>query len=108
MLFFGCQKSNEDFLYREEFEGALAADPPHLAELVTAFSREQAEKVYVQHRLKEQAEKVKEFVKDGGHIYVCGAVAMGRSVKEELVGILGSDDYVQRLQTEGLYVEELW
>ncbi|CAJ1335711.1 unnamed protein product, partial [Effrenium voratum] len=57
VLFFGCTKRDEDFIYREELEGAASADPPALKELITAFSREQKEKIYVQHRLKERGEE---------------------------------------------------
>eukprot|EP00931_Biecheleriopsis_adriatica_P091682 TRINITY_DN65568_c0_g1_i1.p1 TRINITY_DN65568_c0_g1~~TRINITY_DN65568_c0_g1_i1.p1 ORF type:complete len:683 (+),score=176.56 TRINITY_DN65568_c0_g1_i1:89-2137(+) len=108
LLFFGCTKQNEDFIYREELEEAVKMEPPALKELVTAFSREQAHKVYVQHRLKERAAEVKQLIGDGAYIYVCGAVNMGKAVRDELVTALGSADYVDRLQTEGRYVEELW
>jgi len=108
LLFFGCQKSDQDFIYKEELEDALKSEPPALKELVTAFSREQEEKVYVQHRLKERAAEIKQLVADGAYIFVCGAVGMGKEVRQELVAALGSTDYVDRLQTEQRYVEELW
>jgi sulfite reductase alpha subunit-like flavoprotein len=50
VLFFGCRKSTEDFLYKDELEAYLADGT--LDALYTAFSREQVEKVYVQHRIK--------------------------------------------------------
>jgi sulfite reductase alpha subunit-like flavoprotein len=53
-MFFGCRKPEEDYLYRADLEG-FAADGT-LSELNTAFSREGAEKVYVQHKLASRAE----------------------------------------------------
>lgn len=109
VLFFGCQKSTEDFLYADEFSEAMKMSPkPALKELVTAFSREQTHKVYVQHRIKERKEQLEQYLKDGAYVFVCGAVGMGKSVKEEVAAILGSEAQVDRLQKEGRYVEELW
>jgi len=108
MLFFGCQKSDVDFLYKDEFQEALDAEPKVLGELVNAFSREQDKKVYVQHRLRERAQDVAAMVQDGGYIYVCGATSMGAAIRDELSIALGSPDYVTRLLTEGRYIEELW
>ncbi|CAE7441826.1 CPR [Symbiodinium sp. CCMP2592] len=82
--------------------------PPALKELITAFSREQKEKVYVQHKLKEKSAEVKQMIADGGYIYVCGATSMGKQVRDELELALGSADYLERLKTEQRYVEELW
>jgi len=107
-LIFGCTKQNEDFLYREELQEALDSDPAALKELVTAFSREQAEKVYVQHRLRERSKEIAELVAEGAYVYVCGSTAMGRALREAMVAALGDSDYVSRLQTEGRYIEELW
>merc|ERR1712039_94388 len=84
MLFFGCQNSKEDYLYRDEFEEALKMDPPALGKLITAFSREQAHKVYVQHRVRENAKELAAWVNEGGYIYVCGGQSMGRSIREEV------------------------
>jgi len=108
MLIFGCTKQNEDFLYREELQEALDSEPPALKELVTAFSREQADKVYVQHCLRERSKEIAELVGKGAYIYVCGGTAMGHALREEMVAALGDSDYVSRLQTEGRYIEELW
>lgn len=108
VLFFGCTKSDEDFIYKKELEDAAQKDPPALTELITAFSREQKEKIYVQHRLREKSAEVKQMMQDGGYIFVCGATSMGKQVRDELVTILGSADYFDRLKTEQRYVEELW
>ena len=77
-LFFGCTKSQEDFIYKEELEEAV--EQQNLKQLITAFSREQKEKIYVQHRLRERQEEVKQMIADGGYIFVCGATSMGKQV----------------------------
>jgi len=63
-LFFGDQHREFDFLYEDEFKRYL--DDGLLANLDLAFSRDQAEKVYVQHRLKERAKDVNELLKNKG------------------------------------------
>jgi len=108
VLFFGCQKQDEDYIYKDELTEAIAMNPPPLKELVTAFSREQAHKVYVQHRLKDRANDIAAMMKDGAYIYVCGAVSMGKSIRDELVTILGNSEQLDRLQRDGRFVEELW
>lgn len=70
-LFFGCRNSTHDYLYREKLEDFERKQILH--KLVTAFSRETANVVYVQHRLEENAEKVSELIfEHEGYIYICG------------------------------------
>jgi sulfite reductase (NADPH) flavoprotein alpha-component len=69
-LFFGDQKSDVDFLYREELEGYLKEGT--LTRLTTAFSRDQDRKVYVQHRMAEAGAEIWQWLKEGAHFYVCG------------------------------------
>eukprot|EP00443_Scrippsiella_acuminata_P069592 CAMPEP_0115434242 /NCGR_PEP_ID=MMETSP0271-20121206/33041_1 /TAXON_ID=71861 /ORGANISM="Scrippsiella trochoidea, Strain CCMP3099" /LENGTH=698 /DNA_ID=CAMNT_0002859659 /DNA_START=68 /DNA_END=2164 /DNA_ORIENTATION=+ len=108
ILFFGCTKQSVDFLYKDELQEAVDAQPKILGEIVTAFSREQQEKVYVQHRLRERGQEIAGLINGGAYVYVCGATAMGAAIREELTSALGSADYVNRLLTEGRFVEELW
>jgi sulfite reductase alpha subunit-like flavoprotein len=65
----------------QELEDAAQKDPPALTELITAFSREQKEKIYVQHRLREKSAEVKQMMQDGGYIFVCGATSMGKQAE---------------------------
>ncbi len=82
-LLFGDQKAATDFLYREELEEFLANG--HLTRLDTAFSRDQAEKIYVQHRMIEQAAELWAWLEDGAHFYVCGdASRMAKDVDAAL------------------------
>lgn len=87
-LFFGCRKREEDFLYRSELEGFAAAG--HLTHLVTAFSREGAEKVYVQHRMREAGAQLSALIlEQGAYVMVCGDGAhMAKDVNQCLVDIL--------------------
>ncbi len=69
-LFFGDQQAATDFLYREELHGLQQAGV--LTRLDVAFSRDQAEKIYVQTRMLEQGEAFWQWLDEGGHVYVCG------------------------------------
>ncbi|MEC5318815.1 sulfite reductase subunit alpha [Brenneria populi subsp. brevivirga] len=77
-LVFGEQRAATDFYYREELE-AMRRDGC-LHRLDTAFSRDRAEKVYVQHRLLEQGAELWRWLQEGAHFYVCGDA--GRMAKD--------------------------
>lgn len=73
VLYFGCRRRDEDFIYEEELT-AWQKDGT-ISELHLAFSREQASgaKEYVQHLLRKNAEAAWKLVQQqGAHIYVCG------------------------------------
>lgn len=87
LLFFGCRHSQHDFLYAGEWPDLFdtLGDDAHL---ITAFSRETPEKVYVQHRLGELGEKIWNYLQMGGFVYVCGdAKHMAREVQQAFVSI---------------------
>jgi sulfite reductase (NADPH) flavoprotein alpha-component len=69
-LFFGDQHQETDFLYEDEWRGMQAAG--QLARLDTAFSRDQAKKIYVQDRMREAAADLWAWIRDGAYFYVCG------------------------------------
>ncbi len=82
-LFFGEQRSSTDFLYREEFEGYVADGTLH--QFDTAFSRDQDYKIYVQHRILEQAKQMYEWLENGAYFYICGdASRMAKDVDTAL------------------------
>lgn len=82
-LFFGDQKAETDFLYREELEAFQAEGV--LNELSLAFSRDQAEKIYVQHRMLEQADQLYAWLEEGAYFYICGdAKRMAKDVDAAL------------------------
>lgn len=70
MLYFGCRKRSEDFLYEDELKEYEKNGT--ITKLHLAFSRDQSEKVYVQHLLKKNAEETWKLLEAGGHLYVCG------------------------------------
>jgi sulfite reductase (NADPH) flavoprotein alpha-component len=69
-LVFGERNFHSDFLYQTEWQGWLKDGL--LSRMLVAFSRDQAAKVYVQHRLREHAREVYAWLEEGAHIYVCG------------------------------------
>ena len=82
-LFFGDQKASADFLYREELSGLQEAGV--LTRLDLAFSRDQADKIYVQHRMLEAAAELYAWLEQGAHFYVCGdASRMAKDVDAAL------------------------
>jgi sulfite reductase (NADPH) flavoprotein alpha-component len=86
-LFFGDQRRELDFLYEQELE-AFRADGL-LTRLDLAFSRDQAEKIYVQHRMRERAAELYAWIREGAHLYVCGdATRMARDVDAALAHII--------------------
>ena len=109
-LFFGCRRASEDYLYREDFEGFRRDGT--LTELVTAFSREQARKVYVQHRMREHGARLRELIfEQDAYVFVCGDGAhMAKAVHEALVEI-GGPGAAERLKEAtkgGRYVRDVW
>ena len=70
ILYFGCRYQKEDFIYEEELKEFLKDGS--LTTIYTAFSRDQKEKVYVQHLLANHKEEVWKVLDAGGHLYVCG------------------------------------
>lgn len=86
-LFFGEQHRETDFYYQEEIERWQTSGL--LTRLDTAFSRDQAEKVYVQHRMMAQGAELWSWLQEGAHIYVCGdASRMAKDVNDALLSII--------------------
>lgn len=86
-LFFGDQHIETDFLYREELEEMHKKGTLH--RLHTAFSRDQKEKIYVQHRMLEQAKELYCWLEEGAYFYVCGdASRMAKDVDHALLKII--------------------
>ncbi|KQQ80113.1 NADP oxidoreductase [Xanthomonas sp. Leaf131] len=114
-LFFGAQHFNTDFLYQAEWQQALQRGELHALDL--AFSRDQAEKVYVQHRLRARGAEVYAWLQGGAHLYVCGAIGMGKDVHAALLDIVATHGaldaeaaaaYLTQLQVEGRYARDVY
>ena len=86
-LFFGDQHAKSDFLYGDEFSAAQKAG--HLHKLSTAFSRDQSEKIYVQHRMEQEGAELWKWLESGAYFYVCGdAKRMAKDVHAALLQIV--------------------
>jgi sulfite reductase (NADPH) flavoprotein alpha-component len=85
-LFFGDQKRACDFLYEKQFAELQAKGI--LTKFDTAFSRDQAEKIYVQNRMHENAAELWKWLQEGAYFYVCGdAKRMAKDVHQMLIAI---------------------
>ena len=88
-LFFGNPNRATDFLYRDELEAWLRDGT--LTRLTTAFSRDQADKMYVQHRIAEHGAELFRWLEAGAHLYVCGdAERMAPDVDEALRQVIAT------------------
>ena len=115
-LFFGNQHFTSQFLYQTEWQAALKSGA--LSKLSLAFSRDQAERIYVQHRLREQAKAVYDWLERGAAIYLCGdAKQMAPDVHAALREIIAeqsgkdaayADEYLDRLREEGRYRRDVY
>lgn len=115
-LFFGERSAKTDYLYREELE-AMRADG-HLTRLDTAFSRDQADKVYVQDKMIEQGAMFWTWLQDGASVYVCGnASRMAKDVHTALHSIVAqqgamssdaAEEYVQTMKDEHRYHRDVY
>jgi sulfite reductase (NADPH) flavoprotein alpha-component len=114
-LFFGEQHRASEFYYQDQFE-AYVRDG--LLRFDTAFSRDQEQKIYVQHRMREHARDLWAWLEDGAEVFVCGDKArMASDVDEELHRIIetaggkSADDaktYVQTLKTQKRYKRDVY
>jgi sulfite reductase (NADPH) flavoprotein alpha-component len=110
-LFFGERNFHTDFLYQTEWQSWLGDGV--LRRLNVAFSRDQAGKVYVQHRLREHGRDVYAWLEEGGHVYVCGdATNLAPDVHAALSDVVqqergcsraAAQDYLSLLQRDHRY-----
>jgi sulfite reductase (NADPH) flavoprotein alpha-component len=115
-LFFGERNFRSDFLYQVEMQEWHANGL--LTELDVAFSRDGADKVYVQHRMATRGRELYSWLEDGAHLYVCGdATAMDDDVRAALVALVAregdrsaeaAEDYVRRLTAEHRYHRDVY
>ena len=115
-LFFGEQHQASDFYYRDEIE--TWRNEGHLDRLSLAFSRDQGNKIYVQHRMIEQGAELWRWLAEGALFYVCGdAHHMGRDVDKALREIVArhggmkqddANDYVAQMAQEKRYLRDVY
>lgn len=118
ILFYGCRHPAQDYLYADEWPGLFETLGGE-SRIITAFSRETDQKVYVQHRLREQGEDIWRLIdKEGAYIYICGdAKNMARDVQHAFVEFAmryggkseeAAHDVIKKLRNTGRYQEDVW
>ena len=115
-LFFGEQRCKCDFFYQDQLEEMKKLGV--LTRFDTAFSRDQAHKVYVQHRMLDNSKDIFEWVEAGAHFYVCGDEArMAKDVDSALHQIVEKEGgktpeqaaaYVEALRKEKRYKRDVY
>ncbi len=115
-LFFGDQHTAQNFYYRTELEDMFRSG--HLSRLDLAFSRDQRERIYVQHRMIEHGAELWSWLREGAHFYVCGdAARMAKDVDDALLriarvhGTLDEDGalaFKKQLVAEKRYVRDVY
>lgn len=122
LLFFGCRKPEEDFIYKNELlqtQKGLDNGKENLFKIMTAFSREQnGQKTYVQQRVKEYgAEIVRLMEEEGANLYICGRATMAREVSSTMGDFLiqtrgwndgQAQNWTQDFRKRGKWREDVW
>jgi sulfite reductase (NADPH) flavoprotein alpha-component len=114
-LLFGNPHFRSDFLYQTEWQAALKHGTLHRMDV--AFSRDLAEKIYVQDRLREHGRDVFDWLENGAHLYVCGATSMARDVEHALRDVIidhgardgeAADAYIAKLRDAHRYARDVY
>lgn len=115
-LFFGDRNAATDFIYRDEIEAMKTSGL--LTKLDLAFSRDQAEKIYVQDRMKQHGAELFTWLEQGGYFFVCGdAYRMAKDVDQALhdvirehgkMSLVQAVEYVNSLKKDKRYVRDVY
>jgi sulfite reductase alpha subunit-like flavoprotein len=115
-LFFGERNFQSDFLYQVELQEYLALGV--LSKIDVAFSRDQKNKIYVQDRIKENADEVYQWLENGAYFYVCGDKKnMAKDVENCLLEVIANkgnktllqaQEYLARLSLDGRYLRDVY
>lgn len=115
-LFFGDQHFVTDFLYQTEIQNWLQTGS--LSKVSLAFSRDKTYKVYVQHRMLEQAAELWRWLNNGAHVYICGAKSpMAVDVEYALLQVIEryggktaeqAMQYLDELKESGRYLKDVY
>ncbi|ODS10108.1 assimilatory sulfite reductase (NADPH) flavoprotein subunit [Vibrio scophthalmi] len=115
-LFFGDRTFTQDFLYQVEWQKYLKSGV--LSQLDVAFSRDQQDKVYVQHRLLENGQQLWQWIEEGAYLYVCGdATRMAKDVHEALIEVVQehgklskekAEEFITTLRKEKRYQRDVY
>ncbi|QCK87402.1 sulfite reductase subunit alpha [Phreatobacter aquaticus] len=115
-LFYGHQRQATDFFYADELD--MMKRNGHLTRLSLAWSRDGAEKVYVQDRMRELGAELWRWLAEGAHFYICGdAKRMAKDVEAALVDVVAQHGarsideaiaFVQGLKKSGRYQADVY
>ena len=115
-LFFGDRHFKSDFLYQTEWQKLM--ETKHLEKMEVAFSRDQKEKIYVQHKLKENKKEIFNWIEDGAYFYLCGDMKyMAKDVNKTLLQIIQEQGgiseeealkYVKKLKREKRFQSDVY
>lgn len=115
-LIFGNQRFTQDFLYQTEWQ--QFAKDGFLHQYDFAWSRDQEEKIYVQHKIREKSTALWQWLQEGAHIYVCGdAAKMAKDVENALLDVIAqegklspeeAEEYLDSLREEKRYQRDVY
>ena len=115
-LFFGDQTRENDFIYEDELKDMLNKNI--LTKLDLAFSRDQKEKLYVQHKIYENKKEFFSWIENGSTIYICGdATKMAKDVEDIILKIISEEnncslndsiEYLNKLKKEKRYLRDVY
>jgi len=114
-LIFGNRHFHRDFLYQLDWQRYRKAG--FLDRVSLAFSRDGAQKHYVQHRLRDEGAEIYRWLSAGAHVYVCGSTAMGQEVQRVFADLIAREaglgpeaarGSVEKLRREGRYQRDLY
>jgi sulfite reductase (NADPH) flavoprotein alpha-component len=104
-LYFGHQRSDFDFFYEDELKAMRKTG--HLGRLTLAWSRDGDEKIYVQHRMRDEGRDLWAWIERGAHVYVCGdALRMAKDVERALIDVV-AEHGKRSAEDAARYVAEL-
>lgn len=115
-LFFGDQHAASDFLYQDELEKYQKNEV--LTKLETAWSRDTAQKVYVQNKMLENSKELFEWIENGAYFYVCGdKEKMAKDVHNMLIDVIekegkmtreAAEAYLNDMKKQGRYLRDVY
>jgi sulfite reductase (NADPH) flavoprotein alpha-component len=115
-LFFGDQHFVTDFLYQTEIQNWV--ETGSLSKIDLAFSRDQQEKIYVQHKMKKKGKELYEWLQNGATVYICGAKEpMSVDVENALVEVVQeyggkrteeAVEFINQLKSEDRYLKDVY
>jgi sulfite reductase (NADPH) flavoprotein alpha-component len=104
-LIFGNQSFKDDFLYQLEWQQLAKSE--RLSRYSFAWSRDQQEKIYVQHKLLQEGTQLWQWLQKGAHLYVCGdASRMAKDVEAALLEVIASEGGLS-VDDADAYLDEL-